>query len=976
MLGKLILTLGLCYIYIKPVNLQLIKKIKMTVRLLICVLSFTILSGITYSQTGTISGKIIDAKSGEELIGASVLIKGTGKGASSDINGFYKLSGIEPGTYSLICKYVSYKEKEITGVIVSSGKTTTINVTLEEAVDELDVVDVVAARITNTEAAVVEDIKQADQVISGMGSQQIKKSSDRDAAEVARRIPGVVVVDNRFMVIRGLSERYNAVLLNNALAPSAETDVKAFSFDLVPSQLIDKFLIYKSPSPDLPGEFAGGAVKIFTQNFPTNNELNIGYSSSYRSETTFNPYSQGYTGKNEKFSFGSKERELPENFPDHIRNTNEDLYTVSKSLPNRMFYKNFNSAPLDQRFNLSYSKRFDLKNLVIANITAITYSNTRVAFLSNRLDYNTYNEQTQSSDTVFYYQDSIFQTQTRFGALHNWAFKFGKNTIEWKTIFNQTGMNETTLRNGRNLEEGNDRKEYSFRYNQRTILTSQLLGNHKFFNNNGNLEWVMGYSFSKRNDPDWMRARYTRNLGTQDPFRLYIPFIANPFFLGRIYLNMQENISMGAVNYEHILPINIKSEQNVKIKAGAYIERKDRVFDVRNLGYKAAGFQTFGNTSLQYAPINEILNETYINSTNGIVLDEDTKGSDRYKAGNYLNAYYLMTNVPLFNRIHIAGGLRIEDNLQYIYSNRSNTGYGSFPNDSIIRENKIVSLLPSANISYHFIKDTLLIRAGYGKTVNRPEFRELSPMSFYDFVFNAINTGNDSLLTPTINNYDLRLEWYPRKSEMISIGAFHKQFINPIEVYFQPGVGSGGTRSFIPRNALSAESRGVEIEVRKSLTGITNSRSWLDDFTIVFNASFIKSNIKLAENASTLGVNTNRPMMGQSPYIFNAGIYYQNDSVNLQISLLHNVVGPKVVIVGIPGIPEVYEMPRNIIDLTITKGIGKYVALRFSIQDILNQQFLLLQDANNDNKLDRKTDQAMQFYRRGSYYTFGINVKL
>lgn len=948
----------------------------MNLQLVIICLFISLFSYNVFSQTGTISGKIIDTKSGEELIGASVLIKGTGKGASTDINGFYKLSGLEPGTYNLICKYVSYKDKEITGVVVSAGKTTTINVTLDEAVDELDVVEVVAAKITNTEAAVVEEIKQADQVVSGMGSQQIKKSSDRDAAEIARRIPGVVVVDNRFMVIRGLSERYNAVLLNNALAPSAETDVKAFSFDLVPSQLIDKFLIYKSPSPDLPGEFAGGAVKIFTQNFPNKDELNVGYSTSYRSGTTFDPYSQAYTGKNEKFTFGTKERELPANFPDHIRNTSEDLFTISRSLPNRMVYKNFNSAPLDQRLNLSFSKRLDLKNLTIANITAITYSNTRVAFLSNRLDYNTYNEQTQTSDTVFYYQDSLFQTQSRFGALHNWAFKFGKNTIEWKTIFNQSGMNETTLRNGKNLEEGNDRKEYSFRYNQRTILTSQLLGNHKFFSNNGNLEWVFGYSYSKRNDPDWMRARYTRNMGTQDPFRLYIPFIANPFFLGRIYIDMEEKISMGGLSYEHTLPFNINSKQNIKIKAGTYIERKDRIFNVRNLGYKAAGFQTFTNTTLQYSPINDILNEEFINPTNGLVLDEDTKGSDRYKAGNYLNAYYLMINAPLYNRINLSGGLRIEDNLQYIYSNTSNTGYGSFPADSIIRENKIVSILPSVNVSYHFIKDTFLIRAGYGKTLNRPEFRELSPMSFYDFVFNAINSGNDSLLTPSINNYDVRLEWYPRKSEMISIGAFYKEFLNPIEIYFQPGVGSGGTRSFIPRNAISAQSKGVEIEVRKSLSGITASRSFLDNFMLVFNASYIKSNIKLTDNASSIGVNANRPMMGQSPYIFNSGIYYQNDSINLQVSILHNVVGPKVVIVGIPGIPEVYEMPRNIIDLTITKGIGKYVALRFSIQDILNQQFLLLQDANNDNKLDRSTDQAMQFYRRGSYYTFGINVKL
>jgi len=167
----------------------------------------------------------------------------------------------------------------------------------------------------------------------------------------------------------------------------------------------------------------------------------------------------------------------------------------------------------------------------------------------------------------------------------------------------------------------------------------------------------------------------------------------------------------------------------------------------------------------------------------------------------------------------------------------------------------------------------------------------------------------------------------------------------------------------------------VELDVRKSLLNFTKIK-FINDLSIVANASFIKSKILLADADLNTGVSNERPLMGQSPYIINGGLYYQNDSIDLAVSVMYNVIGKRIAIVGIPGVPEVWEMPRNVLDLTITKGIGKYVDFRFSIQDIFNQSFLLLQDANNDGVLEREVDQKMQSYKRGTYFTFGITVNL
>jgi outer membrane receptor protein involved in Fe transport len=311
--------------------------------------------------------------------------------------------------------------------------------------------------------------------------------------------------------------------------------------------------------------------------------------------------------------------------------------------------------------------------------------------------------------------------------------------------------------------------------------------------------------------------------------------------------------------------------------------------------------------------------------------------------------------------------VRIENNLQTLNSN-------TIPGDTVIVNNNITRTLPSVNIAYN-LTDRHLIRAAYGKTLNRPEFREIAPLYFYDFVFNSINTGNPDLKTPSIDNYDLRFEFYPRPGENITFGAFYKRFMNPIEVYFVPGIGSGGTRSFTWANAYQAQNYGLELEIRKKLDSI--NVPVIRNLSVIANASIIKSVIDL--NKDSLGSETSRrPMMGQSPWIVNAGLYYQNDSIGLQVNAMYNVIGPRVVIVGIPDIPAVWEMPRHQLDISVIKTFGrrKNIDVRVNVTDVLNRQFLLLQDANEDGQLNRQDDQALQFYKRGTYVTFGITLRL
>ena len=944
--------------------------------ILICLI--TMFSLNLNAQYGTVSGRIIDESTGEELVGAVVQIESINAGAATDIFGKFKIEKVPVGNYQLSVSYISYQSKKIDAISVALGTTATLEITLNSTPLETNTVDIVEYRLTNTEAAVLMEMQEAKGVVNGIGSAQIAKSQDRDASEVARRIPGVTVVDNRFVIVRGLSERYNAVMINNAMAPSMESDMKTFSFDIISSGLIDRLLIYKSPSADLPGEFAGGAVKVFTKNFPSKTfEVSFNQSLGYRPGTTGTSYYFSNRSATDWLGFDNGMRGLPSGFSTNVRDTQgQERLNVSKSLSNSIAL-NEEKAPLDARSSLYIGKKWEKECGEFGVVGAINYSRTRSFYTNNTGVYNVYDEIQNTSDTVSFMQDSTYQTNSRVGGLLNIGFRNKSHRVELKMFGSQMGQSEDLLRRGVEHEQGNYVQSNFYAYNERLITSSQLLGSHELFAHRGAFDWTFGYSTANSSDPDWRRIRYTKPLDLSNTsFQAYIPFSADPNYFGRLYMNMKETTPVAAFNYEHKILATGKDlsgvEQFITLKTGTYLENKQRVFSVRNIGYKAASFSTFMNNALPYEGIDQILDDSNINLTDGLILDEDTKPQDSYTAGNNLFAGYIMASIPM-HRWEITGGARVEKNKQVLNTrDLQNKEY------NIVLDSTVV--LPSANISYNLSQKSL-VRAAYGKTVNRPEFRELAPFAFYDYKRNAIMNGNPNLTFATITNYDIRWELYPSTSEIFSLGAFYKYFENPIELYFQPGVGSGGTLSFAPGNAPSATNYGVEIDTRIKLSHIASllngsdqhqKANWMSQFTIVANASLIKSSIQLSQADKETNINTSRPMMGQSPYIINTGIFYQNDSIGLIISAMYNVVGERVVIAGVPGIPEVWEMPRHLVDLTVNKSVGEHFDVRFGIQDMLNQSTVWIQDANHDGVLDRKNDQQLQSFKRGTYFTFGV----
>ena len=946
---------------------------------ILSVLIIFFISAVLNGQTGSIEGIVTDKASSEILIGTTVQIDGTTIGTTTDINGHFFLTNLKEGKYKLKVSYVSYTTRAVENISVEPGKVTSVNIELEGNLVSLGDINVTAVRRTNTEISMITDIKTSHFVSTGISGQQISKTLDKDASEVVKRVPGITIMDNRFLIVRGLSQRYNNVWLNNAATPSAEADVKAFSFDIIPSSMIENIMIFKSPAAELPADFSGGFVKITTKNLPEKNGMVFSYSTGISENTTFRDFFKPVSGSTDWLGFDNGSRALPDDMPQHLNQYESATNPAVRdkiTILGRELNNNWSAVPAsafpDQKFLAGVNRKFNIGKHTLGNITALTYSLSNSSEEIQNTDYSIYDYTTDKPSYLNQFVDQHYSNSARMALMNNTSLYLGKGTrIEFRNLFNQAGSSRYTIRTGREwYNNGRYIRSEELRYLSRSIYTGQLAGEHSIKEGKTKIDWILGYATSNKKEPDTKRYRYLRDEVEITKYMLLFNDQADLSSQSRMWINLNETTLSASLNFTRQLNIN---GFNPEIKAGLYFENKDRNFNARNFGYAKGSLESsFGQT---YLPVDKIFTDENINLTNGIKLMEVTALSDSYTASNNQVAGYLSTRVPVSEKINIYAGLRIEKNRQTL---------SSYKQASTVRvdvDRDTINLFPSANLTFNFTEKSL-VRFAYGMTINRPEFREIAPFYYVDFEMNAGIYGAPHIKQAYIHSIDVRYELYPNPGETFNIGAFYKKFLNPIE---QIILGNNPTQySF--ENVESAYSAGIEAEVRKSLEFIPGFKN----FTIVMNSSIIKSRVVFAEGA----LSRNRPLEGQSPFIVNTGLFYQGESNGMMISLLYNIIGKRIVAVGRPSpnewedIPDIYEMPRNVIDLTFSKTIGKRIEIKGGIRDLLNEKAEYMQtinslvDMNNYTKgaengmkhFDRK--QYTRTFYPGRYISLGVTIKL
>lgn len=921
--------------------------------------------GFTIAQNGTIAGKILDNKSGETIVGANVVIEGTTVGSSTDMDGNFAITNLKPGTYVLNVSYVTYKTQTIPDVVVESGKRTTVEVSLLEDIAELAEVVVTAKKETSTDFTLINDIKTAKLVVSGISADQILKMPDRDAAQVMQRMPGVTIADNRFVLIRGVPDRYNQVMVNGIIAPSTEIDKRSFSFDLIPAGAIDQMLVYKSGAAELPGDFAGGVIQLVTKQPSLESGTKVGLTFGYRSGTTFSDFNSSEGSSTDALGFDNGFRDLPQDFPSTRILLNSARNSSVRERAGRSLTNNFDNStentPLDMGFNFSTNNNFHIGSVKFSNLTTLNYSNSYQNYNSNFLRYNSFTP--NSAEKRFDYNDKFYSNDVRISGLHNWLIELNdRNHIEFKNLFVQLGENETTIRSGDDFIQrpSDDLVNYAYHYLSRSIYSGQLEGSHDMAGGSLKVKWVLGTNMVSRNEPDYRRFRTFRpktSAGTEDPYSMQLPAAGNLFETGRFWSDLQDR------GYSHGLNLEKKfgdasNKRTFGIKAGYYVEYKTRSFDARYLNYLYPGGDAYGE-ELRKLPLAEIFAPENISRDQGFVIEEGTTKQDSYQGKNFLGVGYVNTFVPV-GKFDISVGFRGEYNVQQLN--------GLYNNGTTLAiDNPVFAPLPFLNVAYN-LSERSLVRTAYSRTVNRPEFRELAPFLYYQFEYEAGLFGKEDLKTAFINNIDLRWEMYPNPGEMISVGGFVKQFTNPIETYLQI---TTETPQLYYGNAPTAMSYGAELEVRKSLANLGMNRI-VRNTSININAAWIWSQVDIGEGAAAANQAQYRPLQGQSPYIVNVGLYYFDDKTGLSFNTAYNVFGPRIFSVGDKVFPTWWEMPRQSLDFQLAKnwGAGKYET-KLNIQNVLNSAFRIYQDNDLNNKVEDQ-EALIQRYQTGTLFSLAL----
>ncbi len=938
---------------------------KIIASLLLC-LTFTIFTNFTFAQTGKIAGKVFDGKTGEVLIGVKVTIEATVTATSSDYEGKFSLSNLKPGTYNLLVSYIGYSKKVLTGIEVKAKEVTPINISMVESTKAFD--DIVIRGEVKKESAnaLLIQQKNATTISDGVSIETIRKTPDRNTSDVLKRVSGATIQDNKYAIIRGLPDRYNAAFINGSPLPSSEPDRKAFAFDIFPANLLDNIVIVKSATPDLSGEFAGGLILIKTKDIPDQNFYNLSFGTSVNSITTFNKFNTNVNGSTDFLGIDDGSRKLPGSFPDNktmqsLQNniqTKDDvdrLVAVAKPFNNNFKINENASMRPAYSFQFSMGHLKKLKTSELGSVFSMSMQNTPTTQQVARKDYDAAN------NTEFSYMDEQNTINTLNGFLWNISLKNKSNKISFKNLLNINSNDQTVVRVGNDLINGLTQKSTAMWYTQNILNSHQVSGEHFAKRMKSKINWTLGYSGLNRETPDFRRIRYQKNTGDETAV-FQIPLGPNPQaeIAGRFFSIQNDKIYNAGVDISR--PLNIKKFKN-EIKFGGYAQYRDRDFNARQLGYSYAPGK---NPDLNTLPIDQIFANENI-SSEGFVLKELTKATDAYTASSNLYAAYLRFDSKITNRLRAVWGVRAESYNQKLSTFRT----GSIEKYNL--DTTVLDFLPSINLVYTLNTKTNL-RASYSQTVSRPEFRELAPFTFFDFNDNLLVEGDSKLKRTRIHNYDLRYELYPTPAQLISVSAFYKQFENPIEKSLTQG-GSPKTMGY--SNVESAISYGLEIDYKLNFGQLFKVKNqFLEGLNFIGNLAYIKSEVDVSKVLATS--DSIRPLQGQSPYIINASLQYSNTKKAYGVSLSFNRVGERITNVGNSEYASYWEKPRSVIDLQINKTFYKKLDVRFGIRDLLAQNIIFYQnngEGRTDQSFNSGKDNEIWNFKVGSSYSINLSYK-
>lgn len=893
--------------------------------------------------TGRVTGRVLDADGSLPLAGAAVEVEAAGSTftAQTTLDGRFQIANVPAGVVTIRARMIGYTGKTVTGVTVAGGSVVSQDITLTSQTIQLEevVVSVDAERGTTVEA--LGNQRASVNVVNSITSQEIARSPDGDAAAAVQRVSGVTVQEGKFVFVRGLGERYTTTSLNGARIPSPEPERKVVPLDLFPSGILQTITTAKTFTPDLAGDFSGAQVDIQTREFPAERKTVFSFGIGGGEGVTGQSVLRAPSAGAERFTFAAGKRQLPAGLsaidPSSGAIGGEQANSILSAFRN-VWTAPVGNAPPNSSMGLSVGGSDPILGQRFGYLVSGSYSYGQEIRTDERRAVAKPTGDPEVQLATDQYVGSTGRASALLGGLVSLSTYLGSHSrLALNTSYTRTSDNEAKSELGEDENLGTPLQIDRLRYVERDVLSAQLLGEHQIAPRHF-LTWTGSRSAVARREPDRSELVYALDPDPSGAARPGAWLAASSEGAVRTYGNLEESSSELQLSHRVLLG---RMDSPVQIKFGGAYRSSDRL--ASNSSFSIAS--TLPRTTREL-PAEEIFDGRYAQPGDSwfSITALGTGGS--YEATETVRAGFAMAQIPLSRTIEVVGGARYE---------RSTTTVTTVPTsgDAVTSRPEYNDILPSLAVNFR-LGENQVVRLSASQTLSRPEYRELAPVQYREVIGGENVVGNAELRRALIQNYDFRWEWYPRATEVLSVGVFAKKFDDPIERIY---LATSGTRLVTFVNAEAATNYGVELEMRKSLDFLGERFLGFGTFA---NLTVMHSEIRIGSGLASK-VNDKRPMVGQAPYVVNTGLTYSSPSGQFSATALYNVVGARLTSAAEAPLPDILEQPRHLVDLAFRFPVVGTMSGKADFKNLLNAPSEIIQGTV-----------TREYYRSGRTVSVGL----
>lgn len=858
-------------------------------------------------RPGRLVGRIIEEATGAPIAGAQVGVAAGGAAVTSAIDGRYLLLNVPAGPVAVAVRAIGYAPKTVSGVVVPAGGAATLDITMTPQTIQVGEITVAVEVERGSVNAALEEQRNSNNVINTVTAEQISRTPDSDAAQAVQRVSGVTVQDGRYVFVRGLGERYTTTSLNGSRIPSPEPERKVVPLDLFPSYLLASITTTKTYTPDEPGDYSGARVDLRTREFPARRTFALAMSSGFNSAATGRHLAMAPTVGREWLGTAGSARSLPALAAGALSNlTLPEAQAIIGSFRNS-WSPHFGDGVPSGGFSISLGGEDPVLGQPIGYVGSFSYSYATEVRAGEERAVATPGATPGSTVPINPYRGTTATQGVLWGGLVNLTLRLGATSkLAFNNTFSRSADNAGTLMRGFNEEFNRDFEITRLGFVERSVRSNQLSGQH-LLGTRHFVDWSVTSAGVRRAEPD--RSDLIYDLSGSAP---------QWFGTGR----------SGVRTFTELDESSLELAASWRIELGEFRRSAVKVGLLRRTASRDTDARSFQITNLNLSDAERTAPPEAIFSRPADLFLQPDVLVGRYTADDAVTAGFAMLEVPLSSRLRLVGGARIErwalDLTTYFLAlNRDS---------SLARRN--TDVLPSLALTWQFRNDHNL-RLSATQTLSRPEYREIAFTTTRDIAGGVDQQGNDRLQRALVRNFDLRWEWYPRRGEVVSVALFGKSFTDPIERVL---IQSATTVTTTWVNAEHANNYGVELEFRRQLGLIARA---LAPFALSLNATIMRSDVRV--DTSLVNTNAKRAMVGQAPYVINAGLSYSSAGGGFSATALFNVVGRRISEAAVRGQPDAIEQPRHILDLAVRAGLSSTLSVKLDLKNLLDEPYRVTQ---------------------------------